>query len=151
MIGIEDEETFVAISDRNINFRAPEETHLKIRELKAKFERDRSWIIRKAIDIFWTVIFYPANLREFFDEWEAFLRKNGPNGATHRTTQLQLVFGEPLPAMYPRFSGMRTPERPQPEHGPSRPKELVEMAALGASNLGRLRLIFAHRSTAKVA
>lgn len=76
----------MAISDRNINFRAPEETFVRLKALMKLFERDRSWILRKAADVFFTLMFAPEKLREFYAEWQAYLGNNGQRGATQQFT-----------------------------------------------------------------
>ena len=95
------QESAVAIRDKNINFRAPEQTHTRLGSLMKMFERDRSWIMRKAVDVFWTIIFAPHKLNEFFHEWQAFTGTNGHAGAT----QLKLVFHEQSnPPFFPKVS-----------------------------------------------
>lgn len=94
----------MAIRDRNINFRAPEETHTRLGALMKMFERDRSWIMRKAVDVFWVIIFAPHNLADFLHEWQAFTGKNGHAAAT----QLKLVFHEaPQQPFFPRISAQK--------------------------------------------
>ncbi len=107
----------MAISDRNINFRAPEETHGKLARLMEKFETNsRTWIILRAIDHFFVFVFTPWILREVFEEWEAFSRKIAQHGATQSPKQLHLVFGEPLPAMFPRIWPEGRRNVPQPDY-----------------------------------
>lgn len=71
------------------------------------FERDRSWIMRKAVDIFWVIIFAPHNLSEFLREWEAF---KGTNGQA-KAKQLKLVFHEQVNTpWFPKISGLEVRE-----------------------------------------
>lgn len=119
----------MAISNRNINFRAPEHTHGKIADLKRKFECSRTWVICKAVDVLWTLLFMPQTLREVFEQLEAFSRNISQHSVMHNPKQLQLVFNEPLPAMFPRFSGVRTPTRPLPDESTSQTRGLEVSAA----------------------
>jgi len=146
----------VAISDRNINFRAPERTHEQLRRLMDKFEAKRTWVIIKAIEHFFVFVFTPWILREVFQEWEAFSRKIVQNAATQQPKQLRLVFGESAsPSFFVRFGGMRTPddERPQPDiqEPITRTKGPEEMAAWGTSCSGSFRRVFAQFSTREAA
>lgn len=139
----------MAISDRNINFRAPERTHEQLRRLMDKFEAKRTWVIIKAIEHFFVFVFTPWILREVFDEWEVFSRKIVQNAATQQPKQLRLVFGESSPSFFMRFGGMEAldEERPRPVEPITRTMVPVEMAAWVPSNPGRLRPIFAQIST----
>lgn len=137
----------MAISDRNINFRGPETTHGQLRWLMDKFEASRTWVLIKSVEHFFTFVAMPWKLREVFDEWEAFSRKIAQCGATQSPKQLRLVFGEPLPAMYPRFGSTGAADRPRPELlEPNQSRVPVEMAAWDTSNLGNFRRIFANFS-----
>lgn len=90
----------MAIPDTSLSFRASAETRKQLSELMAMFERDRSWILRKAVAVFWLIIFDLSKLEEFIRDWQEFHRTK----PTHRVSrQLQLVFHEPIPSMFPRI------------------------------------------------
>ena len=78
----------MTISDVNINFRAPERTHSRIKDLMKLFERDRSWTCRQAADVFWTLMFDTAKLLPFIEEWQVFKSKN----AQHDVAQMRIYF-----------------------------------------------------------
>src|ERR1700677_4861257 len=87
-------ETVVAITDAFLSFRASVQTRQQLQDLMTLFERDRSWILRKAVAVFWLVIFDLAKLEEFIRDWQEFHRAK----STHRVSrQLNLVFSEPNP------------------------------------------------------
>jgi hypothetical protein len=91
----------MSISDRLMQCRAPESLHEKVRELMKLFERDRSWVMRKAMETLWTLMFEPNKLVEFFNEWQAF------KGTTsqYRVTQLRLAFTDMEPSFFPKING----------------------------------------------
>lgn len=78
----------MAIPAPTINFRAPESTCSKLQDLMLLFERDRSWLLRKAVDVLWTLMFEIHKLEDFFREWKALSSKN----SQYRATQLTLHF-----------------------------------------------------------
>ena len=90
----------MAIPDASLSFRASEETRRQLADLMKMFERDRSWILRKAVSIMWLVIFDIAKLEHFIHDWQEFHRSK----SQHRVSrQLNLVFGEPNPSFFPRI------------------------------------------------
>ena len=90
----------MAISDRNINFRAPEQTLLELEAIQKLFHPylpDRSTTIRWVIRKFWEVLFTDTNLSDVLKQWQVI------HGKTPQHRQLQLVFGEPSPTFFPRI------------------------------------------------
>ncbi|HWH59334.1 MAG TPA: hypothetical protein VN682_17020 [Terriglobales bacterium] len=147
----------MAISDRNINFRAPERTHEQLSRLMDKFEAKRTWVIIKAIEHFFVFVFTPWILREVFQEWEAFSRKIVQNAATQQPKQLRLVFGESAsPSFFVRFGGMRTPDDERPQPDTQEPIKAVGVvlateAYTSPSFPARFRLLFAQGITRRAA
>lgn len=79
----------MAIPDTSLSFRASVETRKQLADLMAMFERDRSWILRKAVSIMWLVIFDIAKLEHLIHDWQEFHRHK----PTHRVArQLKLNF-----------------------------------------------------------
>ena len=107
MFAIDNRGSRMGTADRNVNFRASEQTHKELDDIQRLFHPflpDRSttlrWIIRK----FWEVLFTDTNLTDILKQWQVM------HGKTSQHKQLQLVFGEPLPAMFPRiWPSNRTP------------------------------------------
>lgn len=90
----------MAISERNINFRAPEQTLLELDAIQRLFHPylpDRSTTLRWVIRKFWELLFTNTNLSDVLQQWQVF------TGKTSQHKQLQLVFHEPIPPMYPRI------------------------------------------------
>ncbi len=96
----------------------------------------------------WRMICTPGILTDFIEECQR-LHCTTPYTAPK---QLQLVFGEPLPAMFPRI-WPGTPQRPQPDiqEPITRTKVPEGMAAWGTSCSGSFRRVFAQFSTGRAA
>lgn len=92
----------------------------------------------------WRMICTPGIFGDFIQECQR-LQCTTPYIAPK---QMQLVFGEPIPAMYPRFGSTGAADRPRPLSEPiTRTKVQAGMAAWGTSCSGSFRRVFAHRST----
>lgn len=90
----------MAIPDVSLSFRASEETRRQLSDLMEMFERDRSWILRKAVAVFWLIVFDLTKLEEYIHDWQEFHRSK----SQHRVSrQLKLVFNEPNPPFFPRI------------------------------------------------
>lgn len=90
----------MAIPDVALSFRASEETRRQLGDLMRVFERDRSWILRKAVAVFWLIIFDLTKLEEFIHDWQELHRTK----SQYRVSlQLKLVFSEPIPTFFPRI------------------------------------------------
>ena len=91
----------MGISDRNINFRASEDTLRELADIQTLFHPflpDRSstlrWIVRK----FWEVLFTDTNLSEALRDWQVF------SGKTTQHKQLKLMFHEHEASFFPRIN-----------------------------------------------
>jgi hypothetical protein len=97
------QESAVAISDRNVNFRASDATLKELADIQALFHPflpDRSttlrWIVRK----FWELLFTDTNFTEVLRDWQVF----SGNKSQRTATQLNLVFHEHKPSFFPKIS-----------------------------------------------
>ena len=102
----------MTISDRNINLRAPERTHSRLRTLMDLFERNRTWTVLEAADLFFEFMFTPHKLVDRYEEWQPFFRKIAQHTAT---PQMRILF-PPHPddvTFFPRFGPQRQSERQQ--------------------------------------
>ena len=98
----------------------------------------------------WRMICTPGILNDFIAECQRL--QCTTSYTEHQAKQLRLVFGEPLPAMFPRF-GKGAPQHPQPDL-------LEPIKAVGGelgtvawdtSLSGNFRLLFAQISTRRAA
>lgn len=98
----------------------------------------------------WRMICTPGILSDFVEECQRLQRTT--SYTAHEAKQLQLVFVEPLPAMFPRF-GKGMPQHPQPDLlEPIKATTVpVEMAAWVSSDPGMFRRVFAEISTGAAA
>lgn len=90
----------MAIPDRNINFRASEQTLSELHDIQNLFHPylpDRSSTLRWVIRKFWEVLFTDTNFTDVLAQWQAI------QGKTLQYKQLRLVFGEPAPKFFPRI------------------------------------------------
>lgn len=91
----------MAIPDASLSFRASVETRKQLEDLMKMFERDRSWILRKAVSIMWLVIFDIAKLEQFIRDWQEFHRHKPTHRVAH---QLKLNFnGHEQIKFFPRI------------------------------------------------
>ena len=86
----------MAISDRMMQFRAPERIHERARDMESLFERSRSWVCRQAMDTFWTIMREPWKILPFILAWQEHLRKNGHYPVVQTDSDYQLYI--PFPA-----------------------------------------------------
>ena len=97
----------MAISDRNVNFRASEATLKELADIQKLFHpflSDRSATIRWIVRKFWELLFTDTNFTEVLRDWQVF----SGNNAQRCATQLKLVFHEyPNPPCYPRIGNYK--------------------------------------------
>jgi hypothetical protein len=91
----------MAISDRNVNFRASEGTLKELADIQGLFHpflTDRSSTIRWIVRKFWELLFTDTNFTEVLRDWQVF------SGKTAQHKQLKLMFHEHEPSFFPRIN-----------------------------------------------
>lgn len=91
----------MGISDDNINFRAPKATFDEIADLMQLWDRDRSWICREAVKVYWTLMFETQRLLQFIEEWQAFRGKTSQRAVARTAITVSKPDGH---SFFPRIS-----------------------------------------------
>ena len=81
----------MSVSDKNVNFRASEETMSEIADIQKLFQpflADRSSTLRWIIRTVWMLLFTDAKVIDAFKEWQLFSRDN----AQREVAQLNFEF-----------------------------------------------------------
>ena len=97
----------------------------------------------------WRMICTPGILNEFIAECQRLQRTT--SYTEHQAKQLRLVFGEPLPSMYPKYGGTGASDRPRPD-ALNHPMEMAGRVAYPSRSIpASVRLFFGQGSTRRVA